>query len=106
MVGVGGVPGGNFSITQKVWMEEHQDHEPQDMAAVCQHVFKEAEEKLEMSIEKESGEWLDKEPRADGKPRRWRPFEVREAREFISQTFQEYQTQHPLDDTQPRSGTR
>ena len=33
----------------------------------------------------EVGEWIDKEPRADGKPRRWRPFETREAREFIKQ---------------------
>jgi hypothetical protein len=26
----------------------------------------------------EPGEWIDKEPRADGKPRRWRPFEFEE----------------------------
>jgi len=51
----------------------------------------------------EAGEWIDKELRADGKPRRWRPFNVREAREFISQ---ECQTQHPLDDTHPRGDTR
>jgi hypothetical protein len=72
---VGGVPG-NFSITQKAWMKQHQDREPESMAAICQHVFKEAKEKLEMSIEKESGEWLDKEPRKDGKPRRWKPAEI------------------------------
>jgi hypothetical protein len=27
-------------------------------------------------IIQEAGEWLDKEPRADGKPRRWKPGEV------------------------------
>jgi hypothetical protein len=59
-----------------------------------------------MGTEHDTGEWLDKEPRADGKPRRWRPFEIREARQFISQAFQERQTQYPLDDTQPRNGTR
>jgi hypothetical protein len=51
------------------------------------------------TITREAGEWLDKEPRQDGKPRRWRPFEVREAREFISQSSQGYQIQHPVDDT-------
>ena len=35
---VGGVPA-NFSIVQKVWMEQHQ-REPESMAATCQHVFK------------------------------------------------------------------
>jgi hypothetical protein len=42
---VGGVPG-NFSLLQKVWMEEHLDRDPENMAAICQHVFKEASESL------------------------------------------------------------
>ena len=41
---VGGVPA-NFSIVQKVWMEQHQ-REPESMAATCQHVFKEVIDKL------------------------------------------------------------
>jgi len=41
-----GVSGGNFSFFQKVWMEEHQDREPESMAATCQHVFKEVIDKL------------------------------------------------------------
>jgi hypothetical protein len=28
-------------------------------------------------LKREVGEWIDKEPRADGKPRRWKPFETR-----------------------------
>jgi hypothetical protein len=56
--------------------------------------------------QQETGEWIDKEPRADGKPRRWKPFETREAQEFISQAFQECQTQYPSDDTRPHGGTR
>jgi hypothetical protein len=56
--------------------------------------------------QQEAGEWIDKEPRADGKPRRWRPFEIREAQAFISQDLQECQIQYPSDDTQPQSGTR
>jgi hypothetical protein len=46
MLNVGGVPG-NFSLVQKVWMEEHQDHEPESMVAICQHVFREASDRLE-----------------------------------------------------------
>jgi hypothetical protein len=42
---VGRVPG-NFSVTQKAWMEQHQDREPESMAAICQHVFKEAVDRL------------------------------------------------------------
>src|SRR5712664_4205525 len=42
---VGGVPG-NFSLLQKVWMEEHQDHRSESMAAICQHVFKESTDRL------------------------------------------------------------
>ena len=36
----------NFSLFQKVWMEEHQDREPESMAATCQHIFKEAIDRL------------------------------------------------------------
>jgi len=54
-----------------------------------------------MTVEKESGEWLDKEPRKDGKPRRWKPFEVRQARRFIPQ---EHQTQRPSEDIRPHDG--
>jgi len=47
MLRLGGASaGGNFSIFQKVWMEEHQSHEPESMTATCQHVFKEAIDKL------------------------------------------------------------
>ncbi len=42
---VGGVPS-NFSITQKAWMEQHQDREPESIAVICQHVFKKASERL------------------------------------------------------------
>src|SRR5260370_37447135 len=41
LLSVAGSPG-NFSITQKAWMEQHQDHETQSMAAICQRTFKEA----------------------------------------------------------------
>jgi hypothetical protein len=45
-----------------------------------------AEKEFFILFEKEeAGEWLDKEPRADGKPRRWKPSETRQAREFIKQ---------------------
>ena len=36
---------GNFSIFQHTWVEQHEDSclvEPDDMAAICQHLFKEA----------------------------------------------------------------
>jgi hypothetical protein len=58
-----------------------------------------------MSVKQEGGgEWLDKEPRADGKPRRWRPFEilaVEQGRVFT----QERKTQRPSDDTHPHDRT-
>jgi hypothetical protein len=50
MLRLGGVSSGNFSIFQKVWMEEHQDREPESMAAICQNVFKEAIDKLRPSV--------------------------------------------------------
>jgi hypothetical protein len=42
---IGGVSGGNFSIFQKVWMDEHEDRKSESMAAICEHVFKEAIDK-------------------------------------------------------------
>ncbi len=50
--------------------------------------------------EQDNGEWLDKEPRADGKPRRWIPFEiltVDQSRVFT----QERRNRHPSGDTEP-----
>jgi len=40
--------GGNFSIFQNGWMEQHEDSftKPENMAAICEHVFKEASDKL------------------------------------------------------------
>jgi hypothetical protein len=50
-----------------------------------------------MIVIQEKGEWLDKEPRADGKPRRWKPFE--ELTVDASLVFaQERKTQHPSGD--------
>ena len=46
------------------------------------------------------GEWIDKEPRADGKPRRWKPSEIITV-DLSRVIFQEERTeQHPLDNTQ------
>jgi hypothetical protein len=56
-----------------------------------------------MGIAKEAGEWLDKEPRADGKPRRWRPFVARTSRQFIPQ---ECRDRHPAGNIQPRGDTQ
>ena len=44
---VGGVWG---SILQKVWMEEHEDRKWESMAAICQHVFKEASDRLVQKV--------------------------------------------------------
>ncbi|HTF25466.1 MAG TPA: hypothetical protein VK937_16405 [Candidatus Limnocylindria bacterium] len=51
------------------------------------------------------GEWIDKEPRADGKPRRWKPSEIITV-DPSRVIFQEARTeQHPLDSTQPDAHT-
>lgn len=50
---VGGVSG---SILQKVWMDEHEDRKPESMAAICQHVFKEASDRLVRDV----GDMMDK----------------------------------------------
>jgi hypothetical protein len=52
-----------------------------------------------------AGEWIDKEPRADGKPRRWKPSEIITI-DPSRVIFQEGQTeQHLLDNTQPHAHT-
>lgn len=52
----------------------------------------------------ENGEWLDKEPRTDGAPRRWRPFEILTV--DPSRIFtQEQQNQRPSDNTGPHVHT-
>ena len=56
-----------------------------------------------MDSKSENGEWLDKEPRADGKPRRWKPSEILTVDE--SKMFIPTRTQHPVDRTQPRENT-
>jgi hypothetical protein len=51
-----------------------------------------------------SGEWIDKEPRADGKPRRWKPAEIITVDPSRVISLQEERTdQHPQDDTRPRA---
>ena len=53
-----------------------------------------------MNIENESGEWLDKGPPKDGKPRRWRPFETIMLGDRSRLITQERTLQHPSVDTQ------
>jgi hypothetical protein len=49
----GGV-GGNFSIFQKAWMKEHEvSAKPESMAATCQHLFKEAIDRLQSFLNHE-----------------------------------------------------
>jgi hypothetical protein len=58
-----------------------------------------------MSVLNEAEEWLDKEPRADGKPRRWRPFETITV-DLSRVIFQEeHRQQHQSGDTQPHDHT-
>ncbi len=60
---------------------------------------------LESEVLQEAGEWIDKEPREDGKPRRWKPSEIitlDPSRVF----FQAARTEpSPLDGTQPHTHT-
>lgn len=52
-----------------------------------------------------TGEWIDKESRADGKPRRWKPSEIITV-DPSRVIFQEERTdRHPLDNTQPHVHT-
>ena len=51
----------------------------------------------------EPGEWLDKEPRADGKPRRWRPFVVLTIPQ--DKIFSLASSERPFDDSQPCENT-
>ena len=53
--------------------------------------------------EQDNGEWLDKEPRPDGKPRRWRPFEIIAV--DPSKIFNPKKNQRLLGDTPPRDRT-
>jgi hypothetical protein len=53
----------------------------------------------------QAGQWLDKEPRVDGKPRRWKPLEELDmdpSRVFIPQ---ERRNLRPSDDTQLQDRT-
>lgn len=53
----------------------------------------------------EAGEWIDTEPRADGKPRRWKPGEALppiDPRNLIKQT-QEDAPQHRSESIRPRA---
>ncbi len=40
-----------LSLYQKAWMEQQQDHEPESMAAICQHVFKESIDKVRFAVD-------------------------------------------------------
>ena len=58
-----------------------------------------------MSVKQEMGEWLDKEPRADGKPRRWKPSKIIKV-DPSRVIFQEGpRKQHPLNNTQSHDHT-